>query len=378
MKLPAFLIKHGNRDLFLTSLSGKFLNNEICIVADRFTPSHQDGYQREPNEKRFREISSYISATDNEYAETTGPIMTQSIVLNSREKLKCEPIPIKNEESNKKENITLVYLDLSEEVKLWEVDGQHRIGGIRKAINENENINERLFPVVIVNGMNQFEEAVHFWLINDTQKKVPTDLAQRIIAKCDKHAALQDMIVSQGKSWIKRAIEIVDKINAQPSQPWYERIKVPGTTKTKTKRILITQYAFVKSLKPILDKKSYFDLPTDDLVTAIIRYWKAIEKQIPEAFVNPKNYLIQKTSGVYVMHRLMPTIFDNILHKGERITEENILDIIKQVLNDGADWWDNKKGEAAKYGTNNKSINLLIAYFEQEKMPKNIIKQNIL
>ena len=147
MKIIAHSMSHGNKELFLCALPGGILEDEYRVKADIHAASNKEGYQREPTPTRFKEIGEYV-AGENEVAQATGPVMSQSLVLNSRKALAPRPLSLDG----------LVELDLGDDYVLWEVDGQHRIGGIRDAIARQESIRERRFPVVLLNGFQRFDE----------------------------------------------------------------------------------------------------------------------------------------------------------------------------------------------------------------------------
>ena len=87
MRVHALRIEHGTKELLFVALTAEFLGDEYRVRADIHTPSNKDGYQREPTPKRFREIGEYIAGND-EVSSATGPVMSQSLVLNSRTHLK--------------------------------------------------------------------------------------------------------------------------------------------------------------------------------------------------------------------------------------------------------------------------------------------------
>ena len=57
---------------------------------------------------------------------------------------------------------------------LWEDDGQHRIGGLRKAAEADKRFLDYPLPTVIMEGSSRLEEATLFYVINTTSVKVPS------------------------------------------------------------------------------------------------------------------------------------------------------------------------------------------------------------
>src|SRR6266545_3405931 len=163
---------------------------------DAWTPINRDGYQREPEQRRFKKIADYLLRSDGWVR-----IMPQAILLNIRGKCRFHS-------SINKDYGTLDIPDSL--LPLIEVDGQHRIGGLRRAVALNPEIANYPVIVVLTEDLKRLEEAVMFYVINTTQKRVGTDIAQRVIAQELKDTSLRRALVEEGKEWIGKATEIVD------------------------------------------------------------------------------------------------------------------------------------------------------------------------
>ncbi|MFC1475786.1 DGQHR domain-containing protein [Candidatus Zixiibacteriota bacterium] len=356
MEIPCIAVSYGKRKCYVTALRGGYLASKDRVKIDYFRPDHPVGYQRSPNKTRYRGISRYLRSEDA-YGEFLGPVMAQSIVLNCRVALTFKPSADDSRLGN------LVLLD---DVELYVVDGQHRVGGIRDALERSEEIESRLFPVIITDGMDYVKEAIHFYLINTSQVKVSTDIAQRILASQSSIASLWQEIQTQGKAWIKKALEIVDIVNEKPDQPWYHKIKIPMS---EHKRTMVSQNAFANSLRPLLNHSLYKERDSDVVSEMIARYWLGIQELVPEAFEKPRAYLLQKTLGLYTMHNLMPSIIDRVVQQGKKVTPESLQPILSDVLDEGASFWHGKGGKVASYGAGNKAVRLLTQQLEQ-KLPQ--------
>jgi DGQHR domain-containing protein len=324
--------------MYLTSLVAGDLVDGMTQV-DAWTLANKNGYQRMPVQTRFRRIARYVTGKEGGRA-----ILPQAVVLNARETGVLE---------FEGSTAGLGKLRVPQGTTLWEVDGQHRLGGLRYAVEQNPDFKDYPVPVVVTEGLDRLEEAVLFFVINTTQKRVPTDLAQRLIEQQMGDEVLKLKIVAEGKDWIPRGTKIVDVLMKTPGHPWYGRIGIPGT---KLAGVLIKQVSFVTSLKPILAGSIYGSLDPDETAQLLIRYWQALEEVYPEAFQATDEYVIQKTVGVFPLHMIAPQVFDMVRSEKGRITKEGVVDVIRALDRElvdkyggGSDFWHGKDGEAGKY-----------------------------
>ena len=360
-KLDALRIKQGSTTLYLTYLRARDFMDGLTDV-DAWSPTNKQGYQRMPVQSRFRKIARYVTGKDG----NPRPVLPQAVVLNARA------------EDSKKLRFTgagengVGTLEIPEGVKLWEVDGQHRLGGLRYAVGENAEFGDFPIPIVITEGLPRLDEAVLFFVVNTTQKRVATDLAQRLIEQQMGDASLRLQIVAEGKDWIPKATRIVDIMVNTPGNPWHAKIGIPGT---QLSGILMKQVSFVTSLKPVLNGGLYGSVPPEDVAQLLIRYWQALQEIYPEAFENPDEHVIQNTVGVFPLHILAPTVFDMVRSKNGRITKDAIAEVIKELAQNlskdydqGSTFWHSKDGEAGKYA-GAKGFRLL-AEILKEHMPE--------
>lgn len=338
VELPALRVQQAGTTLYLTYLTAGDLSAGLTKV-DAWSPSNMGGYQRMPVKARFRKIARYAMGK-----EGGRPILPQAIVLNVRE------VGVLQFEDSA---TGLGRLRIPSEAVLWEVDGQHRLGGLRYAVEQDPTFKDYAVPVVITEGLSRLEEAVLFFVINTTQKRVPTDLAQRIIEQEMGDEVLKLKLVAEGKDWIPRGTKIVDILLRTPGHPWYGKIGIPGT---KLAGVQIKQVSFVTSLKPILTQSIYGSLEAEEIAQLLIRYWQALEEVYQEAFREPEEHVIQKTVGVFPLHMIAPQVFDMVRSEKTRITKDGIVEVIRALdrnlsekYEGGSVFWHAKEGEAGKY-----------------------------
>jgi DGQHR domain-containing protein len=145
----ASLLTQGKTRFFTLSMPSGVLA-ETCVVEPR-NEDPEEGFQRALDEKRARDIATYIDAG-------LGTIPT-SIVLSAQ--------PDANLQYNRP-NRTLSFEKHPRAFLI--LDGQHRVFGFRLAKTELR------VPVVIYNGLSRRDEARLFMDINTKQRPVPNEL----------------------------------------------------------------------------------------------------------------------------------------------------------------------------------------------------------
>lgn len=234
---------------------------------------------------------------------------------------------------------------------LWNVDGQHRVAGLKQSIEDGQPGMEDFFiPVVIANGLNRDEEMRQFYTVNKTQKGVRTDLTERLICQQAKTDSGRDDIRASGKYWIVRAVKVSDYLNEQPG-PWQGRIQLPNTSSKAPAK----QGSVTKSLQPLL-KGGFLEDQSDSLACQLMLiYWKAVQDVFPEAFAEPTEYAIQKTAGLFPLHAVANRIFRICQAENKSFKQSKMADLLRKAAEENdmdSDFWrlDNTEG-ATLYGS---------------------------
>jgi DGQHR domain-containing protein len=377
-------VEQGGLKVFYGTAPAALLCESTHVITDYNSPSNRDGYQRPPNERRMIQIANHLVG-DSDLAEAVslarGSVAGQSILLNSRAGLDLEKL------GELEGGVERVRVKLTGDWELYCIDGQHRMGGIRRAVENTSQeyvaedtevdgddqrperqVQDWVLPVTIFDGLSPREESVLFYVINTTQKGVSADVCDRILRAWDHWEQLNEIISGRDQEYVAKAIDIIDALNKEPNQPWSKKIKTPGDSGRSG--TLTSQTAFTKSLKPLLKHEAYKNTPIEDLTRLIVNYWKALEAAAPTVFENPRDYMVQKTLGVHVLNGLIPAVLSRLGGDG-RATPRNLELVVKAFFEfntEGAEWW-SRHGEAGKYGTNNKSFTLVSKTLEQALPP---------
>lgn len=339
--IPAFKINqpHGSdKAIYVGKVRAVDLINETQFNVRAWDPivkgSDKQGYQRIPARTRVIKIGRYFEKNKN-------PIMPPAILVSTDK-------PVRYENGQ-------VFLN---RFPYWIVDGQHRVAGLEYAINELGlgNLKKIEFPIVILSNYKTIEEAQQFHILNTEQKKIQTDLAQRLIQDICLRNKEYKKIIDEEKTWQLKALPIMDKLNEIDRSIWYQAIKLPNEKKKATH--IINQVSFISSLKPLLKNGSMSDIKDADLSCEIINnYWLALKKIFPAAFLAPRDYLIQKTPGVFSLHLLLNSIlkFTGVQKTSEKefeeILDKKIFDKEFEQKEHRSNFWIKEGGEASQYGS---------------------------
>jgi DGQHR domain-containing protein len=344
MKFEAIEFKQNGKIFYVTSLPAKFLI-ENCEI-DTWKPDinetdldidellEQQGYQRTPITTHYTKVSKYLNEKD--------AILPTAILLSARKKIAFE----------KHEGSCIGKINITKDSQLFIVDGQHRIWGLRHAIEEYErkDLQEFILPVVIMNEVDKLEEVKQFFIVNSTQKRVRTDLAERLLKIiASKDPREKDRLKQLGRDWKLIAIQIIDKLYNDSRSVWYQRIKRPN--QPPRPEAIASEGSFSTSLRPFL--VMFGKNKSDEVLTEWVKsFWNALKELMPEAFEDPKEYVIQKTPGIYSLHMILPDI---ILHCMEKRNVNK--DSIKTVLSRDtehfcdAEFWRSGGEGAARYNS---------------------------
>lgn len=148
------------------------------------------------------------------------------------------------------------------------IDGQHRVAGLREAIEINNELANLEVPVAIFGGLTTQQCADIFLSINTEQKPVARSLVY------DLYGIASSELVDET---VVRANDIVHYLNSNDQSPYKGYFKFPGSPRTRGGIALSTA---VSELKPLLEPKGDFDQINLNSLEAqgqvLMNYWSAI------------------------------------------------------------------------------------------------------
>lgn len=309
------------------------------------------GYQRELNKSRVAKLASALE--DGQVDLPTG------VLLNLRG---YEPNQHRDGDQ----------LKLFSTDKLFLVDGQHRMEALKLLVSKSEDRwGDFEVPFSCMLGADEDEELKQFHIVNSTAKSVSTDLSLDLLKeRAEGDPALVKLLLDEDQLWkvdARRLTEEIDKTSA----PWAGRIRMQGDDRANT---MIQAGGFTLSLKPLLKDAFFGALDLKQQAEVLDAFWQGIGKVLPEVFVHPKNFVMQKSVGVQVMHSVALSAINWVRQENRFLKEpEAFADALRDALTDlegstaagavvrGSDFWVTGEHGAAGSHSSSAGKRVLIA-----------------
>lgn len=306
----------------------------------------KQGYQRPEERTRITKIGRFLIDEIVNKLGQTGGLFPTAVVLAARTPLKFQ---------NGKLTISGQQLQL--------IDGQHRVAGERYAIDEKgvTELGDFQMPFVIVEVADRTVEMTQFRVINGTAKSVRTDLVNAILTATV--AKQGDDAIPEKEHWKVVVTKTVDKLDKESTSPWRNLITMPdeaGSPKGTTGKI-VRATSFMTSLRPVyarlgaigrLDSCHDLEEQADVLFSVVSQFWLAVREVVPGAFAAPDDHVIQKTPGLFSLHKLLAYLLPVMFKGRQEWTKDNFVKFIQDSpeLTD-AHYWESAASGAAAYGS---------------------------
>jgi hypothetical protein len=191
---------------------------------------------------------------------------------------------------------------------------------------------------------------------------VRTDLALDLLKqRAESEPGVMDALIETGETWKVKGQQVVEDL--AKTRLWRGRTRFPGEGKGET---TIGSAGLVGSLRPLLNTPYFGSLTTENQVRILDAYWEGLARIVPECFVRPTEYTLQKTTGVNVMHGLLVSVLEYVRSVGRSVVEPEVYaDVLGGVLPElegdttsgeivrGSDFWLGAgEGAAGSYSSN--------------------------
>jgi DGQHR domain-containing protein len=339
--------QNGTR-LFTGTMGAKDLISVTTV--DHFNSSipiddPKQGYQRPLERTRITKIGSHLIKAIVEGQGNSGGLFPTAVVLAARSPLKYQ---------NGKLLIT---------EKLQIIDGQHRIAGLRYAIEDKGATDLADFPLtfVIIEVSDRLVEMNQFTIINGTAKSVRTDLVNSILTATV--AKRGDAAIDERDRWKVVVTKVVERLDKDPASPWHNLILMPDETGSpkSTGGKIVRATSFMTSLRPVhawlkefgfLDRCADLNSQAGVVYDVVSAYWQAIQKVVASPFAAPDDYVIQKTPGLFSLHKLLAHLLPVMFAGHQPWTKENFVKFLQDSpeITD-AQFWHKEGDRAAAYGS---------------------------
>ena len=345
--------------LYLTAIRAEHLIQYTKVNrydSSKNLDSQFQGYQRIPARSRITRVGNFILQREME------GLLPNPIILSSR-----TPIPWTEDDSS------MLQLDLDCSTALMIIDGQTRVEGLRYAIEERNDkaVKDIQIPVVILDGVDKMTELQQFRIINGEAKPVRTDLVSSILSNLASKKGTES--IPEKDRWKVIATMATNKLSKLQNSPWHKNILMPDQTKKEYPLRPITASSMISSIRPVHTWLSEViftgdmtaEIRGDYIARLLARYWSAIREINPTPFshephleTTSKDFVIQKTPGVYSLHILLPSILRQI-YRDPSLSATFTKKSLKNVLKDcpylgNPDFWlrdIEKGGIAAQFGS---------------------------
>lgn len=351
--------KRPDVTLYVTTLTlGDLLGR---FFSDTYATDNPRGYQRPVAKSRLRQVSEYVRSEEG--------LLPTSILLCIRQPHSASFTP----SSGRGSNGEIGLLTIDADVPLWVVDGQHRLYGLQRALTKDKAkwLTDYPLPVVIVEGIDGYDEMRYFHVINTRHKGVPTDVVDRhLLAMRETEGT--DLIEREGeRNYIRgRATLLTDVLNTHRDSPWRGMIRMPN--EPLRKEHTMRQHSMVTSLEPVLRDSLMKRVSDEEATKLLLNYWNAARACWSSAFENPADYVIQKTTGAGALHQIFPDVLE-ICRAADDFSRERMTDTLSYVGR-SAGFWHAGRGHYTVRGTGSRAVKALAAYL-RERLPRPVLRR---
>jgi len=324
LEVPYISVTQPIGEFYLSRLSADEVINYVSILRRGLTEEEQKNVQRKLAENRQREIADYITDPDATFPTSIIVSVHEDVVTVDK----------------KRGRLLFEFDDTLGEV----LDGQHRLEGLRLAMDEGaaKRIKDFELPIVFMLNLSPDDKAYVFSVINSKQTKVPSSLIFDLFG------------MQMSRSPKKTCHEIAQSLNSKEGSPFYRGVKMLGNKIYDSE--YLTQGAFAKYLLKLISKtpdedarleKAKEPLPADDslpfrelyrrredgiIAKVMENYFGAISEVFAEEWSqNPQAYLLRKTAGYSALITVLNNVWSTEIGPKGKATREAFLSIARRL-----------------------------------------------
>lgn len=328
---------------------------------DTYRHDNRKGYQRPLTPSRLRQVSTYLRDEEG--------VLPTSLLLCIRQPDHASFEAAGIEGGGGEPGV----LTIPAGVRLWLVDGQHRLSGLERALTKDKAkwLADYPLPVTIVEGIDAYEEMRYFHVINTRQKGVPTDVVDRhLLAMREAEGAA--LLEREGeRNYLRaRATKLCDLLNSDPASPWYGTIIMPG--EKRRPHHLMRQHSMVSSLDPVVRDSFVKRLTDEEAGRVLLNYWCAARERWQSAFEEPQAYVIQKALGAGALHQILPDILE-VCRSADDFSQEKIADVFAEIGRSGG-FWHSERGHYMVRQSGARYVKALAEYL-RARLPRPVLRR---
>lgn len=332
-------IRQGNLILYLTYVTPADLFSNNFYTVDKLEPQTQEGYQRILDDRRASRLTRHLTEANNlGYAH-----LPTTIFLATDKSLDY------NEDSS------ILTFDTGIVGPFSVVDGQHRIEGLRKAIEIEPAMRDFQLPVTIASSLDNTHQMYHFYIVNTTQVSVDASMVQQITRRFTEMEGIKELPYIP--FWLQRRIaggrdasslRMVEFLNEDPDSPLYGLVQMANDPVSRNK---IKQSSIVNVIsKEVLVASNPLSVQETDPVRAariLLNYFRAIDRMFVDGR-DRKKTVVYKSNGIFFFLGISKWVFSAIYSSTKDFTIMSIEQIIERALAEiddeyrligSPDWW---------------------------------------
>ena len=354
-----FRQKRPDVNLYVTALPLKELLGRFH--SDTYETLNPRGYQRPVTPSRLRQLSTYMRTEEG--------MLPTSILLCIRQPERADFAPAGKANGGGQSGTLTIRAD----VTLWVVDGQHRLFGLERALKKDKAkwLADYNLPVVIVDGIDAYEEMRYFHVINTRHKGVPTDVVDRHLLAM-REAEGTGLLEREGeKNYLRaRATLLTDVLNSDPASPWRGMVRMPG--EALRPQHAMRQHSMVASLEPIVRDSFVKRVSDEEAAKLLLNYWNAARQRWSSAFEEPAEYVVQKPLGAGALHQIFPDVLE-LCRAADDFSVEKMYDVLSNVGR-SAGFWHVTRGHYMVRSSGARYVKALAEYL-RDRLPRPVLRR---
>lgn len=332
-------IRQENLTLYLTYVTPEDLFHNNFYTVDKLEPTTKEGYQRILNAQRANRLARHLKeAFPKGYAN-----IPTTIFLATE-----HPVHF-DEESGR------IGFETDTVCPFSVVDGQHRIEGLRRALDDDSLLWNFKLPATIAVKLDHTHQMYHFYIVNTTQKPVDRDLAQQITSRFTDMNGFEDLPylphwlatqVERGTD--AKALRLAEFLNEERTSPLRGRVRMANDQTRRGNRVnqgslvnLFKEHIFTGT-NPITTESD-----SDRANRIMLNYLKAVDS-IFVANIDANDTVVWLNNGLFFFGLISKWVFSEIYASTRDFTVDSIHKIISDALDELDDdcqdiahpeWW---------------------------------------
>ncbi len=237
---------------------------------------------------------------------------------------------VKFDKSDDKTGAGILSVDMSQietlaskgKIAISRLDGNHRLH-FADGHSEGFDPVERIASFCLLMGLGEEDEITLFRDINNNQRRMNTSHLDTIIIRLTQ----EEVIMRE-----KPTLYVAERLGKDKESPFYRRVWKGGIRSSELHiplRTLLSGIDYLRQRSSNLEQ-----LRNVEAEYILIRnYWSAVRRWVPEAWDEPKKYLLLRGAGLWGACMLGGYVIDRCIDQGEYTTEAML-----EILLSGTSW----------------------------------------